>query len=566
MRRAPAINHAPAIHRPLLGDDWQRRQATPSAPSVPLRDDPINTAVAPPSQVAPHQDAPPQIEQHQAEPPDVDLPPEPQSPQAPQNEAQPPSQPIPSLPQAQDRGTAGDEPRLMPAPEPPESQTTNQTAPPTDPVHDSSPSEQLNSDKPVNPGAKSELRSTPDAEKPAELNKIIVRELRIDPHGFLRDPDSPQNDEPVAQSTQPEASAPPTQPQPVSPTSEEVKRDYTGFPTEPLQLTRSVRSMQRTMRACLQSYYARPEVANKRSNWGMLHSIMVYGVDTRVIVGRNNYSAIAWIAGNNACRGQKLLSDGPDGIQARNGVGLQGHQAQMLAVFAQCDVPTDYPLYADKGKFTVGDVLAAEMADCRSKAELTFTLIALSHYLDTDDTWVDSNGGRWDFERLIREELSQPIVGAACGGTHRLMGFAHALRKRRAEGKPISGQWKRAELFTEDFQSYCYRLQNRDGSMSTDWFEGREDNGDLDRKIQTTGHMVEWLLTVTPDSQLQNTRLVNAVRFLLNSMYSERNRDWSIGPKGHALRSLAMYYERVYRSGPAWQSQLVARRQQSSQR
>jgi hypothetical protein len=102
--------------------------------------------------------------------------------------------------------------------------------------------------------------------------------------------------------------------------------------------------------------------------------------------------------------------------------------------------------------------------------------------------------------------------------------------------------------------------------MSTDWFEGREDNGDLDRKIQTTGHMVEWLLTVTPDSQLQNQRLVNAVRFLLNAMYSGRNRDWSIGPKGHALRSLAMYYERVYRSGPAWQSQLVASGQHSSRR
>ncbi len=89
--------------------------------------------------------------------------------------------------------------------------------------------------------------------------------------------------------------------------------------------------------------------------------------------------------------------------------------------------------------------------------------------------------------------------------------------------------------------------------MSTDWFEGREDNGNLDRKIQTTGHMVEWLLTVTPDSQLQNPRLVSAIRFLLTSMYNKREHDWQIGPKGHALRSLAMYYERVYQSGPAWQ-------------
>ena len=144
------------------------------------------------------------------------------------------------------------------------------------------------------------------------------------------------------------------------------------------------------------------------------------------------------------------------------------------------------------------------------------------------------------------------------------MGFAHALRKRRAEGRPITGQWKRAEMFTRDFVAYAYRLQNRDGSMSTDWFEGRDDNDNLDRKIQTTGHIVEWLLTVTPDSQLQDTRLVNAVRFLLASMYNEREHDWNVGPKGHALRSLAMYYERVYQSGPAWQSSAMARSQNSS--
>jgi hypothetical protein len=143
------------------------------------------------------------------------------------------------------------------------------------------------------------------------------------------------------------------------------------------------------------------------------------------------------------------------------------------------------------------------------------------------------------------------------------MGYAHALRKRRAEGKPITGQWKRAETYTQDFERYAYRLQNRDGSMTTDWFEGREDNGDLDRKIQTTGHIIEWLLTLTPDSKLQDRRLVSAVRFLMKSMYEDRGRDWKIGPKGHALRSLAMYYERVYRSGPAWRTPNVARSSQS---
>ncbi|QDT07822.1 hypothetical protein K227x_62510 [Rubripirellula lacrimiformis] len=335
--------------------------------------------------------------------------------------------------------------------------------------------------------------------------------------------------------------------------------DYAGYPAQPIELSLSVRRLQNTMRACLSYYHDRREVANERSNWGMMHAIMVYGVDTKVQVERNSYSTIAWIAGNNACRGQRLLTEKDGRIVVRSGVGLQGHQAQMLAVFSLCEVPEDYPLYADGQQFSVADVIREEQLACKSGEELTFTLIGLSHYMDTDATWTSEDGQTWDFQRLIREELSQPIVGAACGGTHRLMGFAHALRQRRAEGKPIDGQWQRAEKFTQDFVDYAYRLQNRDGSFSTDWFEGRENKDDIDRKVQVTGHMVEWLLTLTPDSELQNPRLVSAVRYLLSAMYRERGHDWSIGPKGHALRSLAMFYERAYQSGPAWQQPMTAR-------
>lgn len=338
-----------------------------------------------------------------------------------------------------------------------------------------------------------------------------------------------------------------------------TKLDYTGRPAEPIELTRSVSRMQNTIKQGLLYHYARPEAANERSNWGMLHSIMVFGADTKIRVGNRKHSAIAWIAGNNACRGQRLLTTEKDAITARSGVGLQGHQAQLLAVLSLCDVPLDYPVYASNQKFSIRDLVESEMLACRSGEELTFSLIGLSHYLDTDTVWLNTEGETWSFERLIKEELSQSIVGAACGGTHRLMGFAHALRKRRASGKPITGQWKRAEIYMEDFEKYAYRLQNRDGSMSTDWFEGREDNGDMDRKIQTTGHVLEWLLTITPDAKLQEPRLVNAVRYLANTIYTKRGHDWKIGPKGHALRSLAMYYERVYGGDQAWQSSSMAK-------
>lgn len=314
----------------------------------------------------------------------------------------------------------------------------------------------------------------------------------------------------------------------------------------------------------LNYYWNKPEDADERTHWGMFHQMMIYDKDTVITHRKKKYNAVAWMAGNNQSRSQLLFDEDNGGIFVKTGVGVQGHQAQMLAVFGLIDVPASYPLYVGRKKYTVEDVLRREMLECKSGNELTFTLIGVAHYLDTDTRWVSNDGQDWDFERLIQEELSQPIVGAACGGTHRLMGFAHALRRRRAEGKPITGQWERADRYINDFIQYTWQLQNRDGSMSTSWFEKSEDNGKMDRKVQTTGHMVEFLLTALPDDQLQSPEMLRAMTFLVNTLYQERGHEWQVGPKGHALRALSMYYRRVFGRPDPWRPVAVA--QQGSTR
>lgn len=314
-------------------------------------------------------------------------------------------------------------------------------------------------------------------------------------------------------------------------------------------------SIERTLR----HYWATPEDAKERTHWGMFHNLMIYDKDTLITDGKRRFNAVAWMAGNNPCRNQLLFEEDDRGIVVRSGVGLQGHQAQMLAVFGLIDVPASYPIFVGRTKYNVDDVIEREMLDCKTGNELTFTLIGLSHYIDTNTQWTAGDGQTWNFERLIKEELAQPVVGAACGGTHRLMGFAHALRRRRAEGRPITGQWERADRYVKDFIAYTWQLQNRDGSMSTSWFEKSEDNGEMDRKIQTTGHMVEFLLTALPDDQLQSPQLLRSMSFLVNTLYEERGHDWPVGPKGHALRALAMYYRRVFDRADPWRPVAVAR-------
>ena len=51
-----------------------------------------------------------------------------------------------------------------------------------------------------------------------------------------------------------------------------------------------------------------------------------------------------------------------------------------------------------------------------------------------------------------------------------MTGFSYAVRKREQRGEPIEGQWLRAKKFVDDFHEYTFKLQNPDGSFSTEWF------------------------------------------------------------------------------------------------
>ena len=218
------------------------------------------------------------------------------------------------------------------------------------------------------------------------------------------------------------------------------------------------------------------------------------------------------------------------------GPGFQGHEGQLLAMLAQSRVMIDYPIIVDGTRFTVADLVKAEQLGCRPNSELTFKLIGLSHYLDSDATWKDSGGGEWSIPRLIREELAQPINGVTCGGTHRLMGFSYTVAQRKRGGKPVTGQWQRAQKYVQDYHRYAFRLQNRDGSFSTIYFRGRESRPDANRRLETSGHILEWLVYSLPKEELNASHTISAVQYVADLMLTRRMDDWPIGPRGHATR------------------------------
>jgi hypothetical protein len=233
-------------------------------------------------------------------------------------------------------------------------------------------------------------------------------------------------------------------------------------------------------------------------------------------------------------------------LRAKYGVGLQGHMGQFLAMLAQCHVSPEYPVRVGKREYTVADLIESEKVTCYTKSELTFKLISLMHYCDSDTQWVNDQGLKWDLPKLIREELAQPIRGAACGGTHRLAGLSLAARTRVRRGEPLDGEYLRAAQFVEQYHKYAFQMQNRDGSLSTQWFRGRGSDPDTDRRVKTTGHILEWLCYSLHDKELSDQRTVRAVSYLTNLLGSNYNHEWEVGPLCHALHALKLYDERVF--------------------
>jgi hypothetical protein len=168
------------------------------------------------------------------------------------------------------------------------------------------------------------------------------------------------------------------------------------------------------------------------------------------------------------------------------------------------------------------------------------------HYLGTEASWTSDRGQTWDIAKILSIELAQPVNGAACGGTHRLMAISYAVAKRKLEGGTMDGPWARADKYIKDYHRYTMTLQNRDGSLSSDWFRQRADWGDVDRRVQTTGHILEWLAFSLPDDSLEDPRIVRTVTYLTQTLSQDRYRDWEVGPKGHAIRALRLYHERVF--------------------
>ncbi|MGI9516148.1 MAG: hypothetical protein ACR2NP_03805 [Pirellulaceae bacterium] len=316
--------------------------------------------------------------------------------------------------------------------------------------------------------------------------------------------------------------------------------------TPPRSLTPKQDWRKQSISRCLALYYPKHVDADVLRPWSVMHGLIAYGRDTPVLVRGRKVNAADYLCANGIGDDRRILYVVNGKLGARTGRGVQGHEGQLLAMLAQAEVAADHSLTVDGHKLSVEDLIKYECRTCRAGTELTFKLIGLSYYLNTEATWKNDQGEIWSIGRLVEEELKQPINGESCGGTHRLMGLSRAVHHRREQGKSIDGHFLRAENFVRDYHDYALQMQNPDGSFSTSWLEKRENDRDAKQKLYTTGHILEWLAFSLPAERLEEPGVTRAVDFLVNLMLNAPGHELDVGPKGHSLHALRLYEKRVF--------------------
>jgi hypothetical protein len=259
------------------------------------------------------------------------------------------------------------------------------------------------------------------------------------------------------------------------------------------------------------------------------------------------------------CKGYKLrglefkkTEHGLDVVtQIGSGV-FQGHQDQFIAEMAQWNMPRDRPFLVDGKQYTFEDFTRQSKmrasVDPKREQELSWAIVIVAQYYGTKHRWTNAFGEQLSLEDIVRYELNQPIDKAACGGTHRLFGLTWALHLHLAGGGKLDGVWAEVAAKINEYKGKALTYQNEDGSFSTPYLAGQGKARDPQQRLNTTGHVLEWLALAMTDEELRLPRVQEAASALAAMILTSDSLDG--GSLYHATHGLHIYRTRVFRATP----------------
>jgi hypothetical protein len=288
--------------------------------------------------------------------------------------------------------------------------------------------------------------------------------------------------------------------------------------------------------------------------WTIFHGILGLGPTVQLLdpTTGKRVNALDYIAGGGAVRGMRF-NPGPDGIDVETRPGtfiFQGHSDQFVAEMVQWDVSPQRKFVVNGKDYTFQDFIGntRARASARSSSELEWALVVIGQHYSLDSSWTNAAGEPVRFEDLLRHELDRPLDAAACGGTHLLFGLTWVYHLHRQHGGRTEGVWKDVADRIEQYKKRARELQNPDGSFSTNFFRDAASAPDLQLRMNTTGHIFEWLALALSDDELKEPWVRDAANAVAMMLLEIQGKPMEGGTMYHAVHGLLIYSGRAYGS------------------
>jgi hypothetical protein len=294
--------------------------------------------------------------------------------------------------------------------------------------------------------------------------------------------------------------------------------------------------------------------------WTVFHGILGLGPSLTLVKAdspsKERVNALDYICSGGKVRGMnfepKIDEKGFKGIDVLGGQMFvaQGHQDQFVAEMVEWNLPPERTFHIGGRDYKFQDFIDWSTLRASTKAEpkqeLSWAIIIIAQHKGTDYRWTNERGEELTFEDVLRYELNEDIEHAACGGTHRLYGLTWAYHLHLQRGGKTEGVWADVEAKLAKYKKKAFELKNSDGSFSTEFFRGRAHANDMQRRINTTGHIFEWLALAMSDAELKQGWMQEAANRLALMIIEIQNREMEGGTLYHAVHGLLEYYARVY--------------------
>jgi hypothetical protein len=285
--------------------------------------------------------------------------------------------------------------------------------------------------------------------------------------------------------------------------------------------------------------------------WTVFHGILGLGPGVQLTnpETKRKVNALDYVCDGGDLRGIQFKATpvGVEVVSTLDGQG-QGHQDQFISEMSQWSMPANRRMVVAGNERTFQDFINQSLARARTNAnqELSWTITIVARYFGTNHSWTNWFNDKLNMEDVVRYELNAPVETAACGGTHRLFGLSWAYHIHLQNGGKIEGVWARVPEHTARYRDLARQYQNSDGSLSTNFFRSRGNAPDKNVRINTTGHIVEWLALALNDQELRQQWVQDAVNALSLMILDLQADPIDSGSMYHAVHGLQIYYARVF--------------------